>query len=159
MIVAWRLAKERRAAGAFAGEGARLHGGRWNHAGFPVVYVAQSLSLAVLEQFVQLGPEGARLRFVYFRLELPDEVRVEALNPDAMPPNWREEPAPDSTKDLGTHWAESNRSAVLRVPSVIVPIEHNYLLSPRHPGFRLMRISGPEPFSLDPRMWKQGQTA
>ena len=154
MIVAWRLVRGRQAPDAFTGEGARLYGGRWNHVGLPVVYVAQFLSLAALEQFVHLGPEGTHLRFVYFRVEIPDEVHVEAADPDVIPPNWREEPPPDSTKDLGTRWVESDRSAVLRVPSAIVPIEYDYVLNPHHPDFKHIRISDPKPFSFDPRMWK-----
>jgi RES domain-containing protein len=42
---AWRLVKARLAARAFDGEGARLHGGRWNNPGLRVVYVSSSRSL------------------------------------------------------------------------------------------------------------------
>lgn len=154
MIVAWRLVKERQAAKAFTGEGARLYGGRWNHVGTPVVYAGQSLSLCALELFVHLGPGDVRLRFAYFRLEIPDRLVVESFRGEALPPDWRSEPAPDSTRDLGTRWAESGRSTVFRVPSVIVPIEDNYVLNPHHPDFRRIRIFPPEPFGFDPRMWK-----
>ena len=51
---AWRLVKARHAAGAFDGEGARLHGGRWNSRGARVVYVSSSRSLAALELLVHL---------------------------------------------------------------------------------------------------------
>ena len=57
-------------------------------------------------------------------------------------------------KDLGTAWVKSARTAVLRVPSVVIPRETNVLLNPAHPDFDRIRIGGPEPFSFDPRMWK-----
>ena len=37
-VVAWRLVRQRHAATAFSGEGARIFEGRWNSAGVPVVY-------------------------------------------------------------------------------------------------------------------------
>ena len=155
MITAWRLVREKRAADAFLGEGARLYGGRWNHRGTPVVYVADSLALAALEQFVHLGRAHALLRFVFFRVEIPDDdIAVESLPPHEIPSNWREEPPPDETKDVGTAWVRSAPSPVLRVPSVIVPIENNYLLNPRHQDSTKIRIGKPEPFSFDPRVWK-----
>ena len=143
MITAWRLVREKRAADAFLGEGARLYGGRWNHRGTPMVYVADSKAAHAL------------LRFVFFRVEIPDDdIAVESLPPHQIPSNWREEPPPHETKDVGTAWVHSAPSPVLRVPSVIVPIENNYLLNPRHPDFTKIRIGEPEPFSFDPRVWK-----
>ena len=52
MIQAWRVIKKKHLSDALSGEGARLGGGRWNHAGIPVVYASETLSLAVLELFI-----------------------------------------------------------------------------------------------------------
>jgi len=41
---------------------------------------------------------------------------------------------------------------VLRVPSVIVPAESNFLLNPRHPAFERIEIGPPEELRLDPRL-------
>ena len=54
----------------------------------------------------------------------------------------------------GSAWLRRARTAVLEVPSVIVPSERNYLLNPRHPDFARLRIGRPTPFVFDPRMWK-----
>jgi RES domain-containing protein len=43
------------------------------------------------------------------------------------------------------------RSAVLELPSAIIPIELNYLLNPAHPEFKKIAIGKPVPFSFDPR--------
>jgi hypothetical protein len=37
----------------------------------------------------------------------------------------------------------------------VVQGEFNYLLNPQHPDFKLIKISTPERFSFDMRMWKQ----
>lgn len=53
----------------------------------------------------------------------------------------------------GSAWLRRSRSAVLEVPSAIVPSESNYLLNPNHPEFPLLRIGRARPFTFDPRMW------
>ena len=153
MIVTWRLVKEKRAGDAFSGEGARRYGGRWNHQGTSVVYVSGSLSLAVLELFVHLGHYERQLRFVYYKLEIPDDLNIHSVEPDILPPNWREEPPPSATKDIGTRWIDVADSAVLKVPSVIIPVEYNYALNPYHEDFQRISIEGPKPFGFDPRIW------
>jgi RES domain-containing protein len=154
VIVAWRFVKEKHVGDAFDGEGARLYGGRWNSRGVPVVYTGGSLSLSVLEQFVHLRAGDVRIRFAYMRVRIPDKVAVEEIIPSQLPRDWREGPAPDSTKEAGTHWFEEGRTAILRVPSVVIPVEYNYILNPGHPDFKHVDIGAPEPLSFDPRMWK-----
>ena len=52
----WRITTRRFANQAFTGEGARLYGGRWNRVGQPLIYTAESRSLALLEMLVQDDP-------------------------------------------------------------------------------------------------------
>lgn len=154
MIVAWRLCKARHAGAAFSGEGARLAGGRWNSRGVPVVYLADSLALAALEQFVHIRAASSRIAFVSFRVEIPDAVKVTELDARKLPSNWRAEPAPGATMAIGDRWVKEGSTAVLKAPSVIVPEEFNFVLNPLHPHFGKIRIRPPKPFSFDPRMWK-----
>ena len=81
MTVIWRLVKKRHAevSDAFDGDGARRYGGRWNLSGTRMVYTAQSLSLAALEQFVHLGPEDNHIQFVSFRVEIPEDLNIDKL--------------------------------------------------------------------------------
>lgn len=151
---AWRLVKAVHAATAFDGEGARRYGGRWNARGTPMVYLGGTLALAALELFVHLTAEDARLEFVAMAVDIPDGVASEDLDPQALPRDWRSEPPPAACQVLGSGWIERGESAVLRVPSVIVPMEWNILLNPRHPDSRRIRIGTPEPFGFDTRMWK-----
>ncbi|MEJ2013195.1 MAG: RES family NAD+ phosphorylase [Anaerolineales bacterium] len=148
---AWRIVKARYAESAFSGEGARLYGGRWNSPGVPVVYAAQHQSLAVLEVLVGLEDAGLLPRFVLFRVEF-DEKLVETLADAALPRDWRANPPPRSTQRLGDAWAVEGRSAVLSVPSAVVPAERVYLLNPRHPDFGALAIEGPYPYAFDPRL-------
>jgi RES domain-containing protein len=87
--------------------------------------------------------------------DVPDDVSRTELGIATLPAGWRAFPAPEILADLGTRWLRSGRSAVLLVPSALVPQERNYLLNPAHPEFRRIRIRRAEPFSFDPRMWKR----
>lgn len=152
MLTAYRIAKARHARTAFGGEGARLAGGRWNRPGEAVVYASASLALAAIETFVHLGDDALQLKFVYFRIEIPDSVTVQHCR--RPPRGWRVEPPQGASMRYGSKWLREGRAAVLDVPSVIVPPERNYLLNPIHRDFRRIRVSRPQPFAFDPRMWK-----
>lgn len=75
----FRLVKARQTAEAFSGEGARLYGGCWNKRGTALVYTSESLALAVLEQFVHLGPEDASFAFVFYSIDILDDVSIEEI--------------------------------------------------------------------------------
>jgi RES domain-containing protein len=154
MITLFRLIKKKFKSEAFSGEGSRRYGGCWNHKGTAVVYLSDTVSLAALEQFIHLGREGLHIPFVYFMVGIPDRIAVSVIERNALPKDWRRQPPPNSTKDLGTQWVESGNSALLRVPAEVVPIGFNYLLNINHPDFNRVKISTPEPFTFDPRMWK-----
>lgn len=147
---AWRLVKKKHAATAFDGEGARLFDGRWNSAGTRLVYTSGTLSLAALENLVHLNPPVS-FQLVSIPIEF-DTALVEKITLAALPPDWLEEPPPPSTAGIGDRWVKQARSAVLQLPSVIIPAESNYLLNPAHPDFKKIRIGKPAPFSFDPRL-------
>ncbi|MBL9174387.1 MAG: RES family NAD+ phosphorylase [Verrucomicrobiales bacterium] len=148
MKQAWRIVKETHAASAFSGEGARLYGGRWNSPGTGVVYTSGSRALAALETLVHLNPPVI-FRYVAIPIQWEDGL-VERVA--ALPAEWTQEPPPPATMGIGDLWVREARSAVLELPSVIVPGEPNYLLNPAHPDFRRIAIGKPEPFSFDPRL-------
>ena len=142
---AWSIVKTKHASTAFDGEGARLYGGRWNSRGIRVVYVSSSLSLASLESLVHLTPP---VSFKYVAIP----VEFEEIPLATLPTEWRDEPPPPSAKAIGDIWVSQARSAVLELPSVIIPDEINFLLNPSHPDFRKIVIGKPEAFSFDPRL-------
>lgn len=155
-LTVWRLIAERHSASAFDGEGARLYGGRWNHPGVPVVYTSATLSLAALELLLHLNLECAPEDRVAIAAGIPADFEIQEGTAEALPAAWRSYPAPEALKDLGTAWARESRSPVLRVPSVVIPEDSNYLLNPHHPDFSRIEIREPTPFSFDRRLWRRG---
>ena len=149
MPAGWRIDRPRRA--AFSGEGARRFGGRWNSPGVAVVYLSEYQSLAALEIFVHLRPLLPRDKFLAYRVEW-DDALMEQLPAKSLPVDWRASPAGPATMSLGDEWVRAAHTAVLAVPSTIVPAERNFLLNPAHPDFPQLRIEKPIDFVFDPRI-------
>jgi RES domain-containing protein len=150
MTTAWRIVKSRHAGTAFTGDGAAKNGGRWNSRGCRIIYTSGTQSLAALELLVHLNPPlsfSLEVFPVEFDPEWVTEIPVARL-----PAAWRSQPPPSATQQLGDNWVREGRSAILAVPSVLVPEERNYLLNPAHPDFRQVRIGASRPFTLDPRL-------
>ena len=153
-ISIWRISKRKYAAIAFNEEGARRFGGRWNSRGKSVVYTSATLSLAALETFVHMEVEDAGNMFAYTRAGIPEDIQIEKIDISQLPSNWRNLPAPLSLATIGDRWFDADNTAVLAVPSAVIPVENNYLINPDFRDFSRIQIHEPQPFELDPRMWK-----
>jgi RES domain-containing protein len=151
-MIAYRLVKQRWAAAALDGSGAKAYGGRWNSPGTALLYASETIALAALELLVHLHRADILSSYRLFGLSLPD-ASVRRLDASDLPPDWRADPIPVSTARLGDGWVASGRSLALLVPSVIIPREHNLLISPAHPDFAAMAEgAASEPFDFDPRL-------
>ena len=151
ILRAWRVVQARFARAAFTGEGARIAGGRWNSPGTPVVYLAGTQSLALLEMLVHLHTPDLLKRYVLFEVRFDDSL-LATVDSRKLPKSWKRSPAPAAAQHLGDAWAAAASSPVLRVPSAIVPSEWNYLLNPAHPDFSKIRIGLRQPLKFDARL-------
>jgi RES domain-containing protein len=149
LIQAWRLTARAHLNTALSGEGARLYGGRWNSRGTPIAYLASSHPLAVLEVLAQLTDAADLARYALLSVRF-DASHVADLS--ELPEDWRALPSPRSTAEVGDRWVAEGESLVLRVPSVVLPAESNYLLNPVHPAFGAVGVGEPEELEIDPRL-------
>jgi len=138
--------------GDLSGEGARLHGGRWNRRGTAVIYTSETRSLATVELLVHVSLSYTPTDLKIAIIEIPDEPAPEEVDGAALPPNWRGFPAPPELAHLGTSWARSGRSLLLRVPSAVVEHEYNMLINPAHPDIARVVLAKVEDFRLDRRL-------
>ena len=149
IITAWRITKKKFQDSAFTGEGAEIAGGRWNSQGTRMVYASSSVSLAVLEILVHLSssilPSYILIPFSF------DEKLVSELKEGDLPKNWASHP-PVASQRVGDDWVRDQTSLLLKVPSVVVPMESNYLLNPEHPEKEKIKIGKPIPLPLDERL-------
>jgi len=145
--------KPRHAAAAFDGEGARLHGGRWNSPGTRVAYASDSIALAALEVLAHLQSTAVLQAYSLVSLQFPEDG-VEALEAAALPTRWRRFPSPPENQAIGDRWVAEGRSLILRVPSALIPDASNFLINPSHPGFSEVVVGRPERFAFDLRLLK-----
>ena len=130
------------------GGGAAAVGGRWNPVGVPVIYAAGSLALAMLERLVQLRRLGETL---LVEAVVPDNLAIEDML-TTPPPNWQALGSPEAVA-AGGAWAASRRTALLRVPSALVPREPNYLINPAHPDAARIVVGPVERLEWDSRLF------
>jgi RES domain-containing protein len=119
-------------------------------AGTEVIYASASRSLAALEILVHYSvlPKGFLITSVY----IPHTVSIMDV-PDAVLIEGWDQPVPiHATQEYGRIWIAARSSAVLRVPSAVVPNEWNYVLNVLHPEFRGITFGLSEPFHFDPRL-------
>ena len=150
MPSAWRLTKTKHLATAWDGDGAKRAGGRWNSLGVPVVYASATLSLALVETLVHL-PSSILPAYSAVPVEI-DESFLETIDTGNLPASWKDHPPPHEVQAIGDRWVAEARSAALRVPSVIVPSEFNYVLNPAHSDFARIRIGKARAFPFDARL-------
>lgn len=79
---------------------------------------------------------------------------VEALERSALPRAWRRYPSSPDNQAIGDRWIAEKRTAVLGVPSAIIPAGSNFLINPAHPDFSCIEIDPPDRFEFDPRLVK-----
>ena len=135
-----------------SGAGERLYGGRWNRRGSALVYTSGTRSLATVELLVHVSLPYVPTDLSIATIEIPDDERLDELDPSRLPSNWRSFPAPLELAELGTSWARSNQSLALRVPSAAVEREFNVLINPTHPSMERVAILGVEIYTLDRRL-------
>lgn len=154
----WRIATDTPAyeADDLSGAGARATGGRWNEAGIAVVYASESRALACLETVVHLNAAGLPLNRYLVAVTIPDDVWADARTetPASLPVGWDAEPAGKVSIQFGTAWVRSGRSALLLVPSVIVPEEANLLINPAHADSARITAVKQRRWLYDPRLAK-----
>ena len=135
----------------FSGVGAEAVGGRFNSPGRRAVYAAGSLSLGILELVVQ-GNARHRLKGMVCASVSFDERFLHCLEIRDLPAGWNSRPASSVSQCIGDAWLDQKESLVLRVPSVVVPREYNYIINPVHPDVDRLDVVEVRPMDLDPRL-------
>jgi RES domain-containing protein len=126
---------------------------RWNSRFTQMVYTAESRALALLEITVHL-PASHLLpsdRFVV-EIDIPENVPILDLDVLSLPLGWNDKPPRQTTQIIGDQFVSEQAGAILRVPSVIVPHEFNYLINPLHPEAKHIQKLNAYPIVVDKRL-------
>jgi RES domain-containing protein len=138
----------------FDGTGARLYGGRWNSPGRAVIYAAETYAGAILEILVHANLNRLPRTHAVIAIEIPGNLTIESIAPIALP-GWHSSSL-SASRAFGDRWLTEARTAILLVPSLITQgREHNVLINPAHPDFKLITHTPPEPFAWDERLFRR----
>ncbi len=149
-MLIWRLSSPH--SDPLDGEEAKASGGRWSSRGTPIVYTSTTLALAALECLAHLNSDAPPDDLHAFPIRIPDDLGFERITPSDLPPNWNTNAKPSVCVNIGDRWAREARSAVLYVPSALVPEDENVLVNPLHPDAKRIQVMESRPFRFDPRL-------
>ncbi|OEZ55056.1 RES family NAD+ phosphorylase [Duganella sp. HH105] len=151
----WRIAVEAPAytANDLSGAGAKISGGRWNSIGTPLVYSTPNIALATIETVLHIRTGGLPFNRVLVRIDVPDSAWNARVVLDPLPGGWDAVPSGMTSRTTGDAWVASRSSALLLVPSVSVPDEHNVLINPLHPDVTTMAATTVKRWIYDPRFF------
>lgn len=136
-----------------SGKGAQISGGRWNSKGVAMVYTSESRALCTTEIAVHTPLGNLPTNYDIISIEIPDDIKIEQLDIEKLPNNWRTFPHLYATQVIGNDFVKVAEFLVLKVPSVIVPGEFNYLLNPNHKDFVKLKILSVNSFNFDERLF------
>ncbi|MBI3118209.1 MAG: RES family NAD+ phosphorylase [Candidatus Hydrogenedentes bacterium] len=148
----WRLCRAEFASEPLAGRGGLHTPGRWHFQGVPIVYNSATLSLAALEVLVHADRICTPDDFVAIEIDVPDGLPIERVSLRHLPKDWRVYPPPPVLQRRGQTWLTRGKTAVLQVPSALVPEESNYLINPLHADCRNIKAVTSRPFTMDARL-------
>lgn len=127
---------------------------RWNRNNEFVIYAGSSRALSALEMVVhrssiQIGAEY-KLLVIEVLVEQNDIFDVHMGN---LPLDWQKLNAYPALQFIGSEWYQRQNFLLMKVPSVIVPQESNYVINTAHPDFKnKIKIKESEDFKWDVRL-------
>ena len=148
----FRLSRKKYAS-ELSGIGASKSGNRWNSKGTEIIYCADSRALAMAEVSVHLSLVTLPKDFVMLEINIPKTIVIQVLNKKNLPEDWNEFPHTYKTQKIGDDFIYSKKGCVLKVPSVVVKGDFNYLINPHHKDFKKIKIVSFYEFPFDRRLF------
>ena len=148
----WRISNHR----TLDGRGGLFASARWHTQGRPIVYLAETPSGALTEVLVhlELDPGSLPISYKLLKTEAPDDISIQHVMESDLPAGWTRDEA--VTRKVGDEWLASSSTALLRVPSTIVPETFNILLNPRHGEAARIKVRWHRQYPWDQRLFEPG---
>lgn len=134
-----------------SGNGAAINGSRWNSKNIKMLYTAEYISLCILESMVHLAKTNIPLNQFLLTIQLP-EVEIQNIKLVNLKDKWQHHI--NYTQWIGDQFISSGQSLILKVPSAIVPQEHNLLVNTLHADFKKVKLLNNELLELDKRLFQ-----
>ena len=149
-MILWRISRHAN----LDGFGGLVASARWHTAGRRIVYLADSPASALLETLVHLeiSPDLVPADYRLLKLDAPETIGREAVSADSLGAGW--EFKSQVTRGVGDEWLRRGSTALLRVPSALVPNTDNWLLNPDHADARAIAMVWERAFPFDGRLFR-----
>lgn len=134
-----------------SGTGSKLFGGRWNSVGQFAIYTTENISLAILEILVHVKKYNRPLDYHLITITVPDNIKPSIIHSGKLKKNWKDDPA--YTQFMGDAFIKAKENLILKVPSVIVEQEFNFILNPAHADAAKIKIISTGLFEFDKRLY------
>lgn len=139
----WRLYRSAHGPG-LDGAGGLHAAGRWHRLGRRVIYFGASAAIVVLEKLAHIDPDAlpGDLLLGRFTGDLSVESLEQPLDVGDLV----------ASRGCGERFLDAGRACALRVSSVVLPEETNYLVNALHPEAVTIRLVSERPFFFDERL-------
>ncbi len=127
---------------------------RWNKDEEYVIYTSSSRALAMLELLVHRSgiDLGKGFRLLEIKLNITDKD-IEELKIEKLGKNWQSIEAYSQEQKIGSDWYKKSDKLILKVPSVVIPQEYNYVINTRHKDFeKKVKLELVEEIDFDKRI-------
>jgi len=114
--------------------------GRWNGTGRKVIYCAESIALAFLENMIRRQGVGFNQDFKTVVLQIPEELKIQKVNTRDLPAGWRKFSDYTKCQPIGNDWFDEGSFPILKVPSAVLPESFNYVINATHPDCKKIKI-------------------
>lgn len=134
-----------------SGTGAKLTGARWNSKGFPMLYTAEHISLAILEMLVHTRFKDAGVQYDLLTIQIPQQASLGKIDVKKLKKGWTDDI--NYSRFIGDEFIKEKQNLIMSVPSAIVQEENNFLINPLHPDFKKVKILETRSFKTDERLF------
>lgn len=114
--------------------------GRWNGAEKKVLYCAESIALAFLENMVRRQGVGFNNDFKIMIIKIPDDLKFIKINVEDMAAGWRDFKDYSKCEPIGNAWYDEGKSPILIVPSAVLTQSFNYVINTNHKDFSKIQL-------------------
>lgn len=127
---------------------------RWNKNEEYVIYAGSSISLSALELVAHRNSINIKSGYKLLKIHLSIKpIDIQEIKVKELPKNWKSIKGYPELQNLGSDWYHSQNALLLKVPSVLIPWESNYLINVQHPDFsKKTKLESVEDFNWDSRL-------
>ena len=114
--------------------------GRWNSSVKKVLYTAESIPLAFLENMVRRQGVGFNKDFKILFIEIPNNLKILTVNVADLEDGWRDFKDYSKCQAIGDKWYDDSKTMILKVPSAVLPDSFNYVINTEFSDYGLVKL-------------------